>query len=448
MGLSLSSLLGGGNTGQNPGGDWARQAALDEFKKLQTPDIDKMRVELEQLVQTGQLRPEEAQVYLQKASEMSGAVADPTARAAQFEALSGLQDIGNQGGMTDIDRARMREISDTMATENRGAQEAITQNAQERGVYGGGVEMASRMLAEQAAATRASNEGVNVNAEAQRRALEAIMQSGQLGGQIAGQTFGESSERAQAQDAIERFNTQNRQDVMEQNLAARNEAARANLAEKQRVSDTNVASENANRTRNADLVQQDFNNRLQKTSGIAGQYGEMAASGDASRAAEEEKKNRRNQMLGNLISSGAMVGAAAINPAAVAPKVAATVAARARPAAPADEWMDTGAPKPAARRMTTYSDERLKENVEDGKIDLDEFFGSLPAAKFDYKDPKKHGAGKHYSTMAQDLEKNPVGKSFVVEGPDGKMIHGGKAIGVILAQVANLTRKVNEGART
>jgi len=54
---------------------------------------------------------------------------------------------------------------------------------------------------------------LDVSAQAQSRALQALMQGGQLGGQIRQQDFGEQSEKAQAQDAINRFNTANRQQV-------------------------------------------------------------------------------------------------------------------------------------------------------------------------------------------------------------------------------------------
>ncbi len=55
------------------------------------------------------------------------------------------------------------------------------------------------------------------------------MQGGQLGGQMRSQDFGEQSSKAQAQDAISRFNAANSQSVQGQNVATKNTAQAANL---------------------------------------------------------------------------------------------------------------------------------------------------------------------------------------------------------------------------
>jgi hypothetical protein len=41
--------------------------------------------------------------------------------------------------------------------------------------------------------------------------------------------------------------------------------------------------------------------------------------------------------------------------------------------------------------------------------------------KYEYKDPARHGQGTHYGPMAQELAQTPVGRSTLVQMPDGKL---------------------------
>jgi len=203
---------------------------------------------------------------------MEGINTDPRLMNAQYAALNQLQDIGNQGGLTAIDRARMNQISQENATEARGAREALQQNAQRMGRGGSGLSLMDQMLGQQAAATRVSNEGVNTAAIAQQRALDAILQSGQLGGQMQSNEFNQKAQVAAAQDAINKFNAQNRQQVGLYNTTNSNNAQAANLAEKQRIADANVATANQQNLYNNSLSQQDFENKYKKAGGVAGAY--------------------------------------------------------------------------------------------------------------------------------------------------------------------------------
>ena len=55
------------------------------------------------------------------------------------------------------------------------------------------------------------------------------------------------------------------------------------------------------------------------------------------------------------------------------------------------------------------------------------------------------GEGRHLYVMAKDLEKaGPVGKQMVLDTPQGKMIDYGKGFGAMLANQANLNKRLNE----
>jgi hypothetical protein len=86
------------------------------------------------------------------------------------------------------------------------------------------------------------------------------------------------------------------------------------------------------------------------------------------------------------------------------------------------------------------------KSSEDG-FDPKNFLDKLKAYSYEYKNPELPGAGegRHLSVMAQDLEKaGPVGRSMVMETPQGKMVDYGKGFGAILAAQADLNGRLND----
>lgn len=142
-----------------------------------------------------------------------GYQADPQAMAAQRLALQRLQEDSSTQGLTDIERAEMDDALDTASEYEQGQRGAILQNAMTRGVGGSGLELAQQLMSQQGGAMRANKAGVQSAANAARRRALATMQMGELGGQMRGQGFQEFGAKASAQDAIEKFNAQNRKDL-------------------------------------------------------------------------------------------------------------------------------------------------------------------------------------------------------------------------------------------
>ena len=381
----ISNFFSGG---KNAEGDKALRNALDEFGTLQTPDIAQMQLQLDQLVQQGILSPEEAQVYLQNPSAMNQISTDPKLQQAQMDALASLQEIG-QGGMTDMDRAQLAKIAQDEAIRSRGAREAILQNMEARGAGGSGASLLAQLQNSQDAANRQSMRDTEVAGMAQQRALQALQGAGQMGGQMQNTQFNQQAQVAQANDAINQFNTQNRQQVGNLNTSARNTAAAQNLAEKQRVADTNVGTANTQQQYNKQLPQQNFQNKLSVAQGKAGVNAQQA--GAANAAAQGNR-----DMFGNLIQTGAMAAMA-------------------------------------------FSDERLKKDVQD--FDPGQFLDDVTGYKYKYKNPK-HGQGEQVGVMAQDVEKNAP--ELVIDTPEGKMIDYGKSGGLIFASLADLHKRLRE----
>lgn len=417
MGNFLENTIGAiGNTvtggAQKKSAD-AEQAAIDALSGLELPDIEKMKVYIQDLVSQGKITPEQANAYLQENTQLAGISTDPTTRQAQMDALSGLQKISNEGGLTAQDQAQLNAIATQENTQARGAREAILQNSRARGAGGSGVELMSEMQNQQDAATRQSQRDLDVGSLAEQRALQALIQAGQLGGQMQQTEFGQKAQVASAQDAINQFNAANRQSVENSNVGARNTAQYANLQNDQDIANSNVANRNSAEYYNKNLPQVGYQNAYQKAGGTAGAYNNSAANTAASGA-------NNQKVLGSIISAAAVGGA-------------------------------TGSPTQAVqagqgydqynRPVQTTSDVRMKEEV--SEFDPSDFLDSLTSYKYKYKDPEM-GKGSNAGVMAQDLQKTPEGAAMVEDTPEGKKVDYGKGFGTLLAALTDMHRRVKD----
>lgn len=362
----------------------------DAYNGLTPPDVEQMKLQLQQLVEQGTITPEQAQTYLQGDSSLNGITLDPKLQKAQMDALGSLQDIGQNKGLTDMDRAQLAQIQSGEDTATRGQREAIIQNAQQRGLGGSGIELLSQMQNQQDSATRKSARDTDVAGMAQQRALSALQSAGQLGGNIANQSFNQQATVANANDAINKFNTQNQQQVGLANTATNNAAQAANLAAKQKIADANTQMQNQQQQYNKELGQKDFQNQTTIAQGKSG-----AATTQANLANQEAQGNK--QLFGSILGAGATAAA---------------------------------------------SDERLKKDVKD--FNASEFLDSITPSKYRYKEPSKFGEGVHASPMAQDLEKTDVGRAMVEDTPDGKMVNYGHGFGTILAALTDVHNRLKE----
>lgn len=152
-------------------------------------------------------------------SEMDNISTDPRLRQAQMSQLAALEEIAKSGGLRLQDKAMLNEAMGQAAQQERGSREATQQRMQMQGMGNSGMNFAQQMMAQQAGADRQSKASLGVAANAQDRALEAMMRAGKLGGDIRGQDWGEASERARANDDINRFNTSARNAFQLQNRA-------------------------------------------------------------------------------------------------------------------------------------------------------------------------------------------------------------------------------------
>ena len=244
-------------------------------------------------------------------SEMYGIETDPRTMQAQMTALQGLTDVYSQGGMTDIDKAGLAEIQAAQQNTDRGQRDAILQQQAMRGQ--GGNTLAALLQGQQGSSNAANMQALNVNAQAQQRALQAMIEGGQLGGQINQQQFGQQASQSQAQDAINRFNNQNTNAARQYNLDARQNISNQNIGGINRVRQANTDLRNQAMGQNVELRNQanQYNvvTRPQTIFGMQSGNAQAVAAG-ISGAANMSNQNRWRQQEINQQDRGAVIGAA------------------------------------------------------------------------------------------------------------------------------------------
>lgn len=282
------------------------QDAINAVQGVETPTVSQMKITLQNLVQQGIITPEQLQTALVDRNAFDNIVQSPEFAAAQQSALAQLQQIGAEGGMTPIDRAKLQDVTDQVNTTNRGQEQAILQNARERGIGGSGLEMAARLQGQQSAADRASRQGTDVAAMAQQRALDAIQGAGQLGGQMQEAEFNRGAAKATSQNAIDAANAAMMNQGNLYNTQTANAAQTANLGEKQRVADTNIGLANEQEKYNKAQILQDFQNKLAKGQAV----GNVASNWANAAAGKQTQQNAANNGLvsGGLQAVGSIVG--------------------------------------------------------------------------------------------------------------------------------------------
>lgn len=266
VGGLLGGLFSGGNDSEEQMAALQKEA-MDAIKNVDIPKLQQLQIQLQPYKEAGMLTPELEQTVYQPDSMMSQISTDPRLKDAQMGALTNLQKMST-GGLNVSDASMLDQIQRNSAIAEKGKEQQILQGMQQRGQAGSGSELAAKLSSAQNSANNAGSQSLQVGATATQRALEALMNSGQLGGQMRSQDFGEQSAKAQAQDVINQFNTRNRQAVIGQNVQANNAAQAANLQNKQNIMNQNTGLANQQTEYNTKAVQQNYENQLRKAQGI------------------------------------------------------------------------------------------------------------------------------------------------------------------------------------
>lgn len=244
------------------------------------PDISKPLI-LQQYKQAGYLTPEmEANITAQVPAAIS---TDPRYKTAQMQALSQMQQRANTG-LTQGDRAALNQAELQAQGDTKSRLASIQQQMQERGQAGGGAELAAKLAAAQNESNQMASSADRQAEISQNAREQALGQLGQYGSQLQGQDFGQQFQQQQAQNEMNRFNTQNALGVQQRNVGASNQAQAANLANAQNVGNMNVNQNNQeqNNQLNRQMQQAAYNrqNAAMKAGGasnLGAYFGNQAA---------------------------------------------------------------------------------------------------------------------------------------------------------------------------
>jgi hypothetical protein len=232
--------------------------AYAEIEALGLPPDQSTELMLEKFKSAGLYTPELEQEIRQTVSKTSEIKEDPRLKDAQMKALEMMQQTGRTG-LNATDRAALNQIRQEVQRDAEAKRQQIMQSMQARGQAGGGAELAASLLSAQAGADQQSEAGDRIAAQAQERALQAMMQSGQLGGQVRGQDLDYNRTVAEAADEMERFNIQNAVNRQQRNVGARNQGQQMNLQQQQEIMNANTAMSNAEKQRQAQAARQYYN---------------------------------------------------------------------------------------------------------------------------------------------------------------------------------------------
>lgn len=182
-------------TGAGGGEDARReyyQRALDEYGQLYQPTVDQLS--------GGNIKS----AYGKE---------NPRLRNYQLNAIDELRDLYNSKGLDDRAKAKLDEIRRGEDRLARGAREAILMDSRTRGVSGGPV--STQMLNAVGSADRRSAADTQVFADAEGRAIDALLNSASLSGNVRGQDF----QKMSALDKIKEFNNRNRANAYQQRFS-------------------------------------------------------------------------------------------------------------------------------------------------------------------------------------------------------------------------------------
>ena len=237
---------------------------MRKFNELDIPSIEKQKLILEEVKSVGLYTPELEDIIRLGPSAWEGIAVNPELRGNEYEVLKKLDEIIEGGGLNKSDKARILDVADRMAIKARGIREATSQNFRQRGIGGSGLEIAQTIKGDQDVIQEEAKASRDIEARAEERALQAILQKGQLSGQLGDKELNEAGKKASAKDAISRFNTQALMGREGRRVSNANAASRYNLDRDQRVADTNVGIRNQQQQYNKNLIRQNYQDKLAK----------------------------------------------------------------------------------------------------------------------------------------------------------------------------------------
>lgn len=261
------------------------------YEGIDLPNIDWSNFTPEQFRSSGEYAPE--MVQAQQLSE------DPAVKSAQLSALMKMAGL-SETGLSAVDEAgfnKARQLGQQVA---KSASDAAIQNAEARGVAGGGLEFAMREIGNQGGAERSQQAALDQAAEAaKQRALYTQAYSQGLGN-MRDQDYRTAANNNELINRFNQLNTTNRNQAQQYNLNASQNVMNANVQGRNQAQQYNLEGRRG-------AAQQGYDNQLKRASGIAGGNTDMAKSYYAEGAANQANRNALTGAAGSLLA-GSLFG--------------------------------------------------------------------------------------------------------------------------------------------
>lgn len=304
--VTMSLLAGaganvlGGVLGGNAAKKSAAQAAAAQkemydknialLESVGIPSVEAQRIALENPEYVGDIVAE-----TQGDSALTEIATDPRLRENQMNQLAQLQELSTQG-LSTVDRIAMDEANQeaTQADKSRRAQ-LLSQMAQ-RGTADSGSQLAMQLASIESANQAANQASENTAKNAYNNRINAMNQLASSSANMENADFSRQAQVGTAQDAIQRFNAQ-----------TRNQANQYNTGARQNIANTKSTTANQQEMYNKGLLQQDYTNRLNKAAaqtGLNTSYGNnMAQNALTAGAGKANMFSSIGQGLGNAATA-------------------------------------------------------------------------------------------------------------------------------------------------
>lgn len=139
-------------------------------------------------------------------SEAGQVASAPELRAAQMAAMNKMKEITDSGGFTLEDRAAQNKAMSGVARQNTAQHQRVLESMAQRGVGGSGAELVANLKNNQDSAERASDQGMQTAAAAQKRYYDSIMGRAKMAGDMRSQDFDQDFRAANARDIRNQYN--------------------------------------------------------------------------------------------------------------------------------------------------------------------------------------------------------------------------------------------------
>lgn len=265
------------------GPDLAREIFLEEFKVVGvlTPEVEKA-------VEQGTARV--AQI-------------NPALKKAQMSALADIMQIGKTG-ITAKEQLQRQLLSEEAARAVSSAEAGQIAQLRARGLAGSAAE---RTLLGRSADERARREyelAAQTAMAAEQRALQGIMQGGQLADQLRGQEFSEDTTSAQIKNEMDKFNIVNKMGQEQRRVAAENQARQYNLAQQQAIANMNRQAQHQKQYYLRDAEQRMRQDQLARAQLRSGMYGQQAQMAQQQAAQTQQMWGQMGGAFGSLAGAG------------------------------------------------------------------------------------------------------------------------------------------------